>query len=278
MNHARLDSATRSLYERLLAKDGNAAFLERARAPGPFEKPDVIGVVPGAFYRQHKHTGADGARVLAIARRLGCAAELIQVPSFGTLADSAEAILRWMNARRGQRVAFITLSKGSADLKTAFHARPQAFQNVSTWVSLSGLVQGTPLIEWLRQRPLRWWTVRMLLWLRRQPCAALDDLAHGPGTPLDPWLPLPPQMRVVHVVGFPLREHLEHPWAPRAYARLAERGPNDGGGILLSDCERLPGIVCPVWGADHYLAPRWNAVPLLTGIVAAALRPRHATQ
>jgi hypothetical protein len=273
-----IESETKALYERVLASGENAAFFERSRTVHSFAKPDVIGIVPGAFYRDHKDTGADGARVLAIARELDCAAELIEIPSFGTLAECAVTILRWLETKRGQRVAFITLSKGGADLKTALRKQPAAFENVSAWVDFSGLVHGTPLIEWLSNRRLRWWGVHLLLWLRGHSRKALGDLAHGPGTPLDSWPQLPPQMKVVHVVGFPLRKHLAHRWATRAYERLAPLGPNDGGGILLSDCERLPGIVCPLWGADHYLTPSWDVVPLLTGIVAAALAPRHDNQ
>jgi len=96
-------------------------------------------------------------------------------------------------------------------------------------------------------------------------------LRHGTGTTLSTWPSLPVHLRIVHVCGFPLRRHLTHPWAPRAYERLAGLGPNDGGGLLLADCARWPGILCPVWGADHYLAPNWDSQPLVTGIVAAAL-------
>ena len=153
-----------------------------------------------------------------------------------------------------------------------------AFDSVAAWVSLSGMVQGTPLVEWLRTRRLRWWIVRLMLWWRGHSRQTLEDLRHGPGAPLSAWPALPAHLDVVHVCGFPLRRHLAHPWAPRAYERLAPLGPNDGGGILLADTLTLPGIVCPVWGADHYLAPRWDALPLLKGIIAAALAPRHASQ
>jgi hypothetical protein len=67
----------------------------------------------------------------------------------------------------------------------------------------------------------------------------------------------------------------------RAYDRLAALGPNDGGGVLLGALSSVPGIVCPIWGADHYMQPSWNVTPLLRDIVIAALTPgarRQATQ
>jgi hypothetical protein len=218
--------------------------------------------------------------VVAIARELGITAEVIPTLSFGTLKQNARNIHQWLKATRSQRIGLVSLSKGGADVKHAL-SWPEAaenFANVSAWVSFSGTVQGTPLVEWLRRRTLRWWAVRLLLWWRRHPWETLEDLRHGPGTPLACWPALPAHLRVVHVCAFPLRRHLAHPWAARGYERLAELGPNDGGGNLLTDVLDFPDIVCPVWGADHYLAPSWDLGPLLTGIIAAALTPRQASE
>jgi hypothetical protein len=276
-----LDFATALLYRHVSQIPANAEFLRVAQAGQFPPSSDVlVGVVPGAFHREHRLTGADGGRVLAIARDLGIAAELIPTASFGALAENALIILEWLAARRGSRVALVSLSKGGADVKRALSmpGATEVFANVAAWISLSGTVQGTPLIEWFRRRPVRWWAIRFALRLRGQPGRTLEELCHGPATLLGTWPPLPAQTRIVHVCGFPLERHLVHPWAPRAFARLAPLGPNDGGGNLLADALNYPGIVCPVWGADHYLSPRWDATPVLTGIIAAALAPRQASQ
>ena len=273
--------ATALLHEQLVRVPANAEFLRQARARLPRLPTDILlGIVPGAFHREHRNTGADGARVLAIARELGVAAEVIPTRSFGTLEENAEIIQRWLESRRDRRLALVSLSKGGADVKQALSlpGAKENFANVRAWISFSGTVRGTPLIAWLRRRPLRWWSVRLLLWWRGQPRETLDDLRHGPDTRLARWPVLPPHLRVVHVCGFPLQRHLAHPWAGRAYGRLAALGPNDGGGNLLADALDFPGVVCPVWGADHYLSPRWDALPLLTGIIAVALTPRQASE
>ncbi len=276
-----LDFATALLHEQLVREPANVEFLgEAQRATHPPEKDILIGIVPGAFHREHRHTGADGARVLVMARELGVRAEVIPTRSFGTLEENARLIHQWLESRGGQRLALISLSKGGADVKYALSLpeAAEAFAKVCAWVSFSGTVQGTPLVGWLRRRPFRWWAVRLLLWWRRHSRETLEDLRHGPDTPLAVWPVLPPHLRVVHVCGFPLERHLTHPWAFRAYGRLASLGPNDGGGNLLSDALSFPGVVCPVWGADHYLSPCWDALPLLTGIAAAALTPRQASE
>jgi hypothetical protein len=83
------------------------------------------------------------------------------------------------------------------------------------------------------------------------------------GALLDPPLKLPPGLTAVHVVGFPLRRHLSCRWARRGYRRLEPLGPSDGGGILLADAASRPGVVYPVWGADHYLRLGSRLRPLL---------------
>jgi hypothetical protein len=108
--------------------------------------------------------------------------------------------------------------------------------------------------------------------VRRQRFADIQELAHGAGSALCRPLVVPPHIRVIHVVGFPLVEHLSNDWARRGHARLAPLGPNDGGGVLLSDFVDLPGSVYPVWGADHYLNPPWNVRPLLRRILIDAAR------
>ncbi len=268
-----LDFATALLHDRILRVPANAAFLHSAhemRRPENF-CADLIGIVPGAFHREPWNTGAAGARVLAIACELGCVAEVIPTGSFGTLNENARVILDWLAAHRGKNVALISLSKGGTEVKRALSLpeAASAFATTFAWVSFSGIVHGTPLIDWLRRHPLRWWSVRMWLWWHGHSARALDDLRYDATLA---WPALPAHLRSVRVCGFPIRRHLAHPWATRGYRRLAPLGPNDGGGILLGDCPKLPGIVCPIWGADHYLMPPWDVLPLLTGIVAAALR------
>jgi hypothetical protein len=280
-----MDFATAVFHEAALRVAKNAELLSGIECVDPrqMERPDLIAVVPGAFHREHPDSGADGRRVLAIARDIGCAAAVIPVPGFGRVDDNARLISDWLNARREQRITLVSLSKGGPDVKRALARSDaeRAFARVQLWVSFSGIVQGTPLIAWLRARPLRWWGVRLLLWLRRHPGGTLRDLEHEPGSPLATWPTVPEHLRIVHICGVPLRQHLQHRWAPRAYDRLAPLGPNDGGGVLLGALSNVPGIVCPIWGADHYLQPSWNATPLLRDIVVAALTPaarRQASQ
>ena len=275
-----LDFATAVLHDRARREPANAAFRAAVHAVPSAALSDVqpladlIGIVPGAFHGQHKHTGADGVRIAALVHGLAPRIEVIPVLSFGPLDDNARLILDWLDARRGQRIALASLSKGGADLKRALSSprAAAAFASVTAWVNFSGIVEGTPLVAWLRARPLRSAALGLLLRFQGNRPGVIDELRRSPSGPLALWPSLPPHLRLVHVNGCPLEHHLRHKWAPRGYARLAPLGPNDGGGILLGDLPRLPGIVYPIWGADHYLQPSWDATALLRSIVVAALR------
>jgi hypothetical protein len=278
-----IDFATAALYRRVRADPSRATFIawvESAEAPPqPPQRPRVV-VMPGAFAREYPHTGADGSRVFELAQHLGWPAERVEIPSLSPMAGNAAALARVLARDRNRPTIVVSLSKGGADVRAALE-RPRSaeeWRGVRAWVSLSGIVAGTPLVDWLRARPLRCCGVRALLRLRRQRFATVDELRRGPGSPLARPLVPPPGLRVIHVAAFPRQKHLGDAWARRGHARLAPLGPNDGGGILLADVARLPGDLYPVWGADHYLRPPWDIRPLLLRILrgAALDTPRQA--
>jgi hypothetical protein len=274
-----IDRATTALYESVRSSPRHGPFIRVIESADPLnvEGPSpCIVVMPGAFHEQHAHTGADGRRIFELAQQLGWAAEKVAVPSLGSMVNNAAALVAFLARRRekwaGGPVILVSLSKGAADVRAALE-RPDAaseLRDVRTWVNISGIVTGTPLIAWLRARPIRCLGVRLLLRYRGQRWSELDELRHGPGSPLSRPLVLPPTMRAIHISGFPNVRDLSNDWARRGHARLAPLGPNDGGGILLRDLVDLPGQLYPVRGADHYLTPRWDIRPLLLRILLAA--------
>ena len=273
-----IDQATRDLYEQIRASPQHAEFIrtiEDSAAPQPVGPRPRVLVMPGAFHVEHPHTGANGKRVFELAAELGWAAERVDVPSLAPLEDNATALIEHLRGMPAGPVILVSLSKGGADVRTALAREDHAaFASVRAWINISGIVCGTPLVAWLKARPLRCVGVRLLLRLRGQRFAQVEELRHGPGSPLETPLLIPQWMQAIHVVGFPRVRDLTIDWAKRGHARLAPLGPNDGGGILLRDFVSLPGVVYPVWGADHYLKPSWDIRPLLLRILQQAARSR----
>jgi hypothetical protein len=82
---------------------------------------------------------------------------------------------------------------------------------------------------------------------------------------LDFPLVLPPHLRLINVTGFPLRRHFTSKLLSRFHQRVASLGPNDGL-VVLADVCGLPGLVYPVWGADHNLRPAWDVRRLVAAL------------
>jgi hypothetical protein len=256
------DFATALLYDRLRRWDPHREFIRRLEAmpdprPGDFALGATLVIVPGAFHVKFPHTGADGRVVREEAARFGCRSELVPSPDLDRLTEAGRRVCDWLLARPPGPVVLVSLSKGGSDVKAALR-RPEAaeaFRRVTAWVNLCGILEGTPLANWVLAR---WWRrllFRLVFRARGYPFAAVHDLPRRHGGPLDYPLPLPGHVRLISVVGFPLTGHLTNRLARRCFRRAEHLGPNDGAGIVLADVCRLPGVVYPVWGADHYLRP-----------------------
>jgi hypothetical protein len=132
----------------------------------------------------------------------------------------------------------------------------RAFANVVAWINLCGILDGTPMAEWLLSWNPGAVLNRLYYRLRGRSLSFLSDLRYGRDTLLDFELSLPAHVQLISVVGFPLREHLTRTIARRCHRRLTPLGPNDGG-LVLADICKLPGLIYPLWGADHYLQPKY---------------------
>ena len=269
-----IDAATTQLYQSVLESPQHGAFIRRVdeistrTLPRKWQAEAPLLIVPGAFYRENPRSGADGRLLREQAERLDCPTGIIPIASRGTLKQNARIICDWLLARHEQPVILASLSKGGADVKMAL-AEPdaaEAFKNVAAWVNLCGILNGTPMAEWLLSRNPAALLNRLYYTLRGQGLGFLRDLGYGPGWPLDFELQLPQHIRMVTIAGFPLREHLSSALARRCHRRLTHLGPNDGS-LILSDVCALPGLLYPIWGADHYLRPQTDVNQLVLAVL-----------
>jgi hypothetical protein len=267
------DFATTLLHRSIVESDRHGAFLcalaDRTDHGGTGY---TVAIVPGAFYRENPRTGADGRVVREVATRLGLPVVVAPVSSTGSLAENAHLLADWLAGSDRDRLLLVSVSKGGSDVKTTL-ARPDAarvFGRVAGWLNLCGILDGTPMADWLLSPSWLARANRFVYRVRGRSLDFLQGLRRFPGCALDFPLTLPAHLRTVHVVGFPLRQHFHNGLARRCHARLETYGPNDGS-ILLSDAPRWPGQLCPVWGADHYLRPRVDVRLLLATLL------RHLT-
>jgi hypothetical protein len=271
-----IDFATTLLYERIVRSRDHGPFIQRVVSSGD-DEPSTwspnLALVPGACYREYPQTGADGRRLRDATGQWGWSVETIPIASLGPISQNAQTIGDWLQDH-AMSDAIVSLSKGGADIKRALD-RPGAaerFCNVRLWINLSGIVFGTPAAGWFLRRPIWSLTLRVLCWRHGLAFSVLRELDRNPTGPLAGDLQIPDGLLAVHVVAFPLECHLSSRRARLGHRRLAPMGPNDGGGILLGDLTRLPGLIFPVWGADHYLDPPWDIRPLIRRILLEGMR------
>jgi hypothetical protein len=257
-----IDEATERLYRSVVESPFHGPFIRRVdelceeSAPAEWNRDAILVIVPGASYQENPSSGADGRLVQEQAERLGCPTVLVPVSTTGSVGQNARILCDWLAAQPERPMILASLSKGGADVKVAL-AEPdaeRAFRNVVAWINLCGPLDGSPIADWILSWNPGAVLVRLYYRLRGQSSSFLRDLRYRSGGPMDSPLRLPAHIRLISIVGFPMREHFTRRISRRSHSRLAAFGPNDGG-MMLADVCALPGLLYPVWGADHYLQP-----------------------
>jgi hypothetical protein len=255
-----VDFATAWLFQTICSSAGNASFVNRMNeiledtAASAGSMRGTFVVAPGAFYREHPETGADGRRLCNLAGVLGCRTHVISTHSTGCAAANGRIICDWLLNHPERNTILCSLSKGGADVKMALaeHDAPEVFRNVVAWINVGGITSGSPMATWLLERPWLTRLYQLLFWCRGQDFAFVREMQRGFGSALDFDVVPPRHMRILHVLAFPLARHVAKRPTRCWHRRLSRYGPNDGATILADSC-RIPGLIFPVWGADHYL-------------------------
>lgn len=226
-------------------------------------------IAPGAFYREHPDAGGDGKSIFAVAQKLGWDCEVIPTESIGTLDANAQIITQWIENQTDDFV-LVSLSKGTSDAMTALSQSPHLAEKVQAWISISGVFKGTPMSNWLLQRkvfrPILWY----MCWKHQSGIEAIRDLCSGSDGRLHTIAnrlqqPSSAKIPLYHIAGFPLKRHLSCYRSKLWHRRFRQYGPNDSV-VILEELLDVPGVVVPVWGADHYLRSSWNSAAALATI------------
>jgi hypothetical protein len=268
---AGIDAATTFFYDRIRSAPRNREIVaaldgsSTVAADAPeWQRRDAsrrarILIAPALFYRERPDIGGDGALVQSAARRAGLEVEVLPVASAGTIHANAAALRTLLPERCTDPTVLVSLSKGAADVRLALESMPTIPDGLRAWVIVSGVVHGTPAVDRMLER---WWrrcTLDLLLARAGAPRALVADLSSS--SSLSVRAAAPGGVLVVNLIGCPLTRHLGTTFGRMRHRQMAHLGPNDGL-MLLRDAIVDPGLVYPVWGADHYLR-----TPPVEGIV-----------
>jgi hypothetical protein len=269
-----VDFATALLFDRFQKSSRHGQFIRQVEAlrknlSRPVTMTDTkVVIVPGALYVERPDLGGDGQLVRSVARQFGYETDLIPLASFGAVTTNAWLICEWLRRHPAERMILVSLSKGSADLKQAVELPGAAdlFRNVVAWVNVCGPLNGTRMANWILDSRLRSWFFRAKCRLQKRDFGLIKELRHandGPGAKV---VQLPATMKMLSLVGFPLQQHMTTRPSRFCHRRLSAWGPNDGT-ISLADLNEWPGLIYPVWGADHYFKPEALARDLISALL-----------
>jgi len=210
-----------------------------------------IIVVPGMFYKEHPDVGAGGEIVCEIGQEFGFQTSIVPTLSKGSVSYNTKLVKEVIQNEKSEYIWLVSFSKGSAEVRLALQdlANSSEIKKVQGWISISGIPCGTPLAT-LKQKSF----ISKAIWGATSKVLRVDtsvsrDLSHD-GILASP-MKIPSRVKIVHVVGFPIRPHL-HPELIKFYERLTPYGPNDGL-TLLKDYMSIEGNTYPIWGLDHFL-------------------------
>jgi hypothetical protein len=267
-----IDFATTLLFDRFQKSPRHAGFIRQIdalRGPSSQWKSSLdatIVIVPGALYVERPEMGGDGRLVREVARQLGLASDFVPLLSRGSAVENACLLAAWLDRQPPKPLILASLSKGGAEVKLALAASPQSFRHVMAWVNVCGPVSGSHMANWLLAGRVRTWLLRLQYRWQRRDFRFVTDLRRSPGAPMDVPLVLPSGMKMVSLVGFPLRRHFATRFSRFCHRTLATWGPNDGT-VSLCDLGGWSGEVYPVWGTDHFFRPESMAKELIAAVI-----------
>ncbi|HLO26218.1 MAG TPA: hypothetical protein VK187_08885, partial [Geobacteraceae bacterium] len=213
----------------------------------------LFAFVPGFAYRLEPAIGADFARQRRLMAAAGFKTLLIETDEVGTVERNAAFIADELVrlGREHDEIILVSTSKGGAEAALALGKllKPEQAAKVKAWVSVGGLLRGTPIADHALQWPRSWWT-RVLFFFLGLPAESIDSLGTKRRGETFRQLAFPGHMLMVQYVGVPLSGNVS-PLARDRYEVLRSAGPNDG--LTLLPDELVPGgVVITDIGLDHY--------------------------
>ncbi|MFQ5961010.1 MAG: hypothetical protein ACE5K9_02710 [Candidatus Methylomirabilales bacterium] len=217
----------------------------------------LIVFVPGYGYKQDPTTGADFALQRRIMNQAGFKTVLVETDEIGTIAKNA-AILADELARlekHYEKIILVSTSKAGPEVALTIGKlmAPEQLTHVKAWVSIGGLLRGSPIADQAWTWPKRWLTT-IAFFFEGLNTDVVKDLRTDKRKEIFAQLHFPENILLIQYVGAPLSGHIgEH--VEGRYNDMRNDGPNDGL-TLLAD-EIIEGsIVITDIGLDHFYLDR----------------------
>jgi hypothetical protein len=262
------DFAATYFMRRILAEPRHHAiqkrFSEKLAALSAAERPRIEGgdparyrfvFVPGLFYKSRPNNGAAMAQIRALVRANGFDTHFIETGDRSKVADGAQMLADYLIAERGskRRIILVSASKGGADVAYALGTllKGKKLDHVAGWISIGGVIRGTPLADVGLSWPYNW-LLALTGWWHGATLGIAHDLAIESSAERAASYAFPDHLTVLHYVAVPFSGTITAS-VRNNYGSMRPFGPNDGVTLLVD--QLLPqGFVLLAIGADHHFA------------------------
>ena len=225
--------------------------------------PFMVLFMPGWDYADNGTiTGADFAQPRKLVTALGMENHLVALPPTGSVEDNAkvlsDAIAMHVPSGKHILIAGASSSGPAIHLALGEMVSKEALKSVKAWLNLGGILQGSPLVDYMQLAPQRW-LFNAVVWFKGWDTQAIQSMSAQTSRPRFQRLRTDPDILVVNYLGVPLSGQLSQ-YSRDKYPLLKSDGPNDGL-TLLTDVIAPNSLTIVAFGSDHFFAedPAINA-------------------
>ncbi|HPH14215.1 MAG TPA: hypothetical protein PLC34_10495 [Burkholderiaceae bacterium] len=225
--------------------------------------PYMVLFMPGWDYADiGTVTGADFAQPRKLVTALGMENHLVGLPPTGSVEDNAKVLSEAiaLHARTGKHILIAGASSSGPAIHLALGEKVSKdnLKSVKAWLNLGGILQGSPLVDYLQLAPQRW-LFNSVVWFKGWDPQAIQSMSAKESRPRFQRLRIDSDLLVVNYLGVPLSGQLSQ-YSRDKYPLLKSDGPNDGL-TLLTDVIAPNSLTIVALGSDHFFAedPAINA-------------------
>ncbi len=211
-----------------------------------------VAFVPGLDYNDTTN-GGNFARQRRLLTAGGVRNELILTDDWGLTDANAEVVAKRLMELSVVHKKIIVVSASKGGLETAVALGrvmdPEETGSIKAWVSVGGILKGSPVADTYLHWP-KCWIAEIGLLTVGQKISLVQDVSYSKREAEFADLEIPESIKCVHFVGAPLSAQV-HKRIRGNYCSIKDFGPNDGI-TPLADEVSYNGIIISELGLDHY--------------------------
>lgn len=216
----------------------------------------LVLFVPGWDYAENGHlTGANFMKPRELASEFGFENYLVALPPTGSVKKNAEILAAEITRhyRSGKKILLAGASSAGPVIHLALAEMidKNTLSSVKAWLNLGGILQGSPLIDYLEARPQRW-LFNSIIWFKGWNKEAILSMGTNASRKRFSRLRIDSDILIINYLGIPLSGQLSQ-YARDKYPLLRAEGPNDGL-TLLTDAIAPNSFTVVAFGSDHFFA------------------------